>query len=209
VGKQSNIVQTVEGDAWHARNKSADRSSDPVLHQIFTNPNINPTTVLEIGCGTGWRLARIMDRYYGADCRGCDLSWEAIEAGRNRYKRLGLRVASADSIGYPNDSFDLVILGFFMYLVDREDLFRVVAEVDRVLRDKGFLVIHDFLPDEPHSRDYAHDPRLSTYKMGYHQLFMANPSYQFEAAHAWGGGDDREAIHILRKDHSAGWPRRA
>lgn len=208
MGKQSFIVQTTEGDAWYSRNKDKDRNDDPVLREILDNPNLSPLSVLEIGCGTGWRLNKIRTIYDGCECRGADLSWEAIHYGRNKYSKVGLRVAEAANLGYPNDMFDLVIIGFCLYLVDREDLFKVVAEADRVLMNKGALIIHDFVPDEPHSRDYKHDKHLTTYKMGYHNLFLANPSYRLEQFKIWGDPDAREGVYTLRKDHERGWPRR-
>lgn len=209
MGKQAEIVQATEGDNWFARNKSKDRSDDVVLQEILENPRIQPTSILEIGCSTGWRLQRLRERFRDAECRGCDLSWEAINEGRKKYTKLGLRVAGAASTGYPSGIFDLVIAGFFLYLVDREELFTVVAEIDRLLKDKGALVIYDFSPTEPHSRDYAHDARLTTYKMGYHQLFLANPSYKLGQFKIWGQPEARESVYTLYKDHEAGWPRKA
>lgn len=211
MGKQSEIVAATEGDNWHARNKDKRRDDDPVLKFILDHPEIRPSNVLEIGCGTGWRLERIRHQFdLGVDtCRGCDLSHAAILAGRLKHPKVGLRVATASNLGYPADSFDLVIFGFCLYLVDREELFQVVAEADRVLADHGWLVIHDFLA-EPHSKAYGHDPRLATYKMPYHHLFTANPSYQVEDEIAWAqsGPGSMEGIVLLRKDHNAGWPRK-
>lgn len=208
MGKQSDIIQASEADSWFQRNLNKDRSDDPMLKEILGNPNLKPLSVLEIGCGTGWRLARLKGHIPGVDCRGCDLSWEAINYGRSKFTKLGLRNSPAHETGYPSNTFDLVILGFFLYLADREHLFQIVAEADRLLIDKGALIVQDFVPDKPHSRDYAHDRRLTTYKMGYHQLWLANPSYSLEQLTMYGEGDDREGVFTLRKDHGAGWPRR-
>lgn len=201
--RQADIVRTSEGDAWHARNSDKNRDGDPVVIEILDNPNINPLEVLEIGCGTGWRLQRLYERYRCAGS-GLDLSWQAIETGRKRYSRIGLRVGEAAHLGYADDSFDLVIIGFCLYLVDREDLFKVVAETDRVLRDKGALIIHDFTADEPHSVKYAHDPRLKTFKMNHWNLWKANPAYTLESFKLLDG----EGIVTLRKDIQKGWPLR-
>jgi SAM-dependent methyltransferase len=207
--KQSDIIMATEGDAWFRRNRDKSRLDDPVLKEILDNPRILPLSVLEIGCGTGWRLNALRDRFYDSSFTGCDLSWEAIQEGRKRYPKLALRAGAADTLGYGSGSFDLVILGFFMYLLDREDLFRVVAEVDRVLADNGTLVIHDFHPETPHSRAYEHDPRLITYKMNYPELWMGNPAYVLDAFKIWGSGNDRESVHTLRKRVLMAWPRRA
>ena len=208
MGKQSEIVRESEGNNWHKRNRGKSRVDDPVLREIFSNDRIKPKNILEVACGNGWRLDELHTRYGPESCKGCDLSWDAIEEGRRRYRELGLRVGSADVLGYGPGSFDLVVLGFFLYLVDREDLFRIVSEVDRVLEDKGVLVIHDFMPEEPHTKDYAHDSRITTYKMPYHNLWLANPAYLLEQFVIFGKGEGREGVFTLRKDLTRGWPRR-
>ena len=119
--KQREIIQEGEGDKWHERNRLKSRANDPVLAEIFANDRIKFGTVLEIGCGTGWRLERIQGRHMTAECKGVDLSWEAIDQGKERFRRLGLRVGDATAVGHPDSYFDLVILGFFMYLVDRDE----------------------------------------------------------------------------------------
>ena len=203
--KQSEILLTSEGDAWYARNLAKVRDDDMVLREIAKNPNLKPRDVLEIGCGTGWRLNKLYAENRDARYSGIDASWKAINQGKAKFSKINLRVGTADNLGYPDNSFDLVILGFFLYLVDREDLFKVVMEIDRVLKDKGALIIHDFTADTAHSAAYKHDPRLKTYKMNYWNLWHANPAYTTEQFHL----TPEEAIVTLRKNIENGWPLRA
>jgi len=73
--------------------------------------------------------------------------------------------------------FDIVVFGFCLYLCDREDLFRIAQEADRVLKPDGWLIIHDFFAKTPTRREYHHKPGLFSYKMDYRRLFDWHPAY--------------------------------
>ena len=82
-----------EGDHYYLRNElkldDALRSwrKDPVIEAV-RNIGFRPKSVLEIGCGNGWRL-RALAEHYKAVCCGIDPSKEAINAGRRFTPELG------------------------------------------------------------------------------------------------------------------------
>lgn len=203
-----------EGDAWHARNKSrldefVSKSVDPVV-QILEDAKVRASRVLEIGCSNGWRLD-ILAKRNGGLAAGIDPSQQAVVEGRERYPELDLRRGSADVLPHESGSFDLVIYGFCLYLCDRSDLFRVVAEGDRVLADQGHLVIYDFQTTKPHRRVYHHDPRLMSYKLNNPGLFLANPAYQLVSqvvveSEGPGAADDCIAVTLLKKNLADAYP---
>lgn len=216
--KQKEIFLSGEGNAWHQRNREGVSllTTDPVLDAL-AGLDWRPRRVLEIGCGNGWRLALLRDRT-GAACEGLDPSREAVEDGKARRPDLSLRVGTADDLsGFEAGAFDLVLFGFCLYLVDRSDLFRVVAEADRVLADGGVLGIYDFCPPSPYANPYVHDSRVSSFKMDYARAFLWNPAYtelrRVVAHHAHRPGldalanpDDRVAVTLLRKDVAGAYP---
>ena len=61
-----------------------------------------------------------------------------------KYPNLNLKQGTSDQIEFDNQYFNVVILGFCLYLVDRELLFKTISEVDRTLKQGGYLVITDF-----------------------------------------------------------------
>ena len=71
-----------------------------------------------------------------------------------------------------------MIFGFCLYLCDREDLFRIASEADRVLRPPGWLMIMDFYSPEPRARTYQHRLDVQSYKMDYGSLFTWHPDYE-------------------------------
>jgi ubiquinone/menaquinone biosynthesis C-methylase UbiE len=180
--KQKDTFLQSEGDAWMARNADAlsRRSlpeSDPLLLEILALPaaEIAPgAAILEIGCGEGTRLAWLREKLQ-LQCSGVEPSAKAVEVGRSR--GIDMRQGTADSLPFADAQFDVVVFGFCLYLCDRADLFRIAAEADRVLKPRGWLLIHDFFAGSPSKRAYHHRSGLFSYKMDYRALFAWNPAY--------------------------------
>ena len=167
--KQRDIFLESEGDAWFSRNEQAVREKklpdkDPVLQEI-----------LEIGCGDGSRLGWLKNNL-NAQCFGIDPSEQAVHAANS--KGVSAQQGTAELLPFDNDSFDIVIFGFCLYLCDREDLFRIAYEADRVLRTPGWLAILDSYSASPRNRKYHHTPDVLSYKMDYRSLFDWYPSYE-------------------------------
>ena len=175
--KQKEIFLRSEGDAWFTRNQQgvATRKlpgDDALLRELLDFLPVNATgggeKVLEIGCGDGTRLAWLKDNL-NADCNGIEPSAEAVAAACT--KGINVQQGTADVLPFDNQSFDIVIFGFCLYLCDREDLFRIASEADRVLRTPGWLVIMDFYSTVPRARTYHHRPGVQSYNMDYRSLF--------------------------------------
>lgn len=194
--KQAQAFLVGEGDAWLERNKQKlPPRNDPVIDALVLN-SIMPERALEIGCADGWRLKRMSDIYLcevaGLDPRKSDEAW--IEQG------------TARSLPYKDNAFDVIIYGFCLYLCDREDLFKIVTEGDRVLVDGGHLVIHDFHPEYPHKRAYKHCNNIYSYKMDYAKLWLGNPAYKLVTCMVTGLTESDESVSILKKDVAGAWP---
>jgi ubiquinone/menaquinone biosynthesis C-methylase UbiE len=146
--------------------------SDPVIDAIF-KLGLHPTSVLEIGCANGWRLSAIHDLFH-CECLGIDPSPSAINSGMESFSSINLKVGRADHL--PFGTYDLVLFGYCLYLCDREDLFRIASEADRVLMDGGYLIVYDFHPDEPY-KNICPDSNTFNYKMIYGKMFEWHPFY--------------------------------
>lgn len=178
--KQSETFLKSEGDAWHKRNKKKPRFPDPVLDAI-DKLGLQPRSVLELGCGDGWRLERLKN----AKCHimGYDPSTMAIEEGKKR--GLNIEVADAkEGLYFTKERYyEMIIFGFCLYLVDRDDLQMIAGLADRALKDGGHIIIHDFLderptPDGPYRIKYKHKEGVWSYHMDYSKLWLANPAYR-------------------------------
>jgi ubiquinone/menaquinone biosynthesis C-methylase UbiE len=189
---QKDIFFTSEGDAWFRRNEAAlaslDWSADAVCRRIASLSGGASQRVLEIGCGDGSRLEQLARS--GHRVSGVDPSQAAIVKGRNR--GVDATQGTADKLPFADDSFDVVIFGFCLYLCDDADLFRIGAEADRVLAASGWLLILDFESPAPNYRPYHHFPGVQSRKMDYKSMFLWHPAYTLashekfdHATHAW------------------------
>ncbi len=171
-----------EGDAWLARNRGDPAElerraqSDPVLRALRQLRGA-AKSVLEVGASDGWRLHALRGEGLATHAYGLDPSKRASAEGRDRFDVDGVR-GTAERLPFASRRFDLVILGFFLYLCDRDDLFAIVAEVDRVIAREGRLAILDFHASPAERRRYSHAEGVFSYKMDYSELFLCNPAYQ-------------------------------
>ena len=177
--KQRDAFVRGEGDRYFGRNRTVRPPQDDPLLDALLSVEPRPGRVLEIGAANGWRLAELTARVSTARCVGVDPSMDAArDANRLGLERARVLRATAEQLPFATASFDSVLFGFCLYLCDREDLFRIAAEADRVLRDGGTLGILDFHADEPHRRTYGHRDGLSSFKMDHARMFAWNPAYR-------------------------------
>jgi ubiquinone/menaquinone biosynthesis C-methylase UbiE len=209
--KQKDVFLESEGNAWFRRNANAVGTrtlpdGDPLLVEILrlSLPETG-TKILEIGCGEGTRL-RWLKEHGGFDCYGVEPSAEAVEAAKG--KGVTAHRGTADRLPFEDGAFDVVMFGFCLYLCDREDLFRIAYEADRVLKNPGWLLILDFYSPVPLQRPYHHRPGVLSHKMDYRTLFTWNPCYTTAShqvrhhTHDTYTDDPQEwvAISVLRKN---------
>lgn len=107
--------------------------------------------VLEVGCGTGAELARLMA--FGADPRrlvGVDLLADRVEAAKASFPAFDLRVANAERMEFSDGEFDLVLaLTLFSSINDAHMASNVAGEIERVLRPGGAVLWYDFRYNNP------------------------------------------------------------
>lgn len=180
-----------EGDAYFVRNrenrkhiKDQDSEIDRFISNVLKLHSSTIGKVLEIGSSDGRKLEAICDSL-GSQGVGVDPSQLAVEEGNARFenakKPLKLIRAVANNLEFPAGEFDLVLLGFFLYVEDRANLLYSLAEADRVLRAGGFLAIWDFNPGAPVSRGYSHQKGIRTFK-NYYPGFFTSLSHYVEVA---------------------------
>jgi SAM-dependent methyltransferase len=177
---QDQVFATFEGDKWFERNRDALECFDPEADlplKLMELYHLRPCSVLEIGAANGFRLAAVSQRY-GARVVAVEPSVKAILDGKAKYPSVEFVRGVAYAIPL-RDVFDLVILNFVFHWLDRVNLLRSVAEIDRVLLDGGFLMLGDFLPSNLVRVPYHHLPGkgVYTYKQNYAATFLASGLY--------------------------------
>ena len=160
--------------------------------------------MLEVGCGDGTRLAWLKNNM-NADCYGIEPSKLAVDAACG--KGINVKQGTAERLPFEDHSFDIVIFGFCLYLCDREDLFSIASEANRVLRAPGWLMLLDFFSPVPYANLYDYRSGVLSYKMDYWTLFNWHPDYECMTHkvrhHSELGYTDEQdewiAVSILRK----------
>jgi len=180
---QEKVFRNGEGDAWYRRNRKhlSEYRNDWATWLISSlEGRESITRVCELGCANGWRLARLRP-LFSTRCviSGIDVSEEAIADGKKSFPEIELRQGVLSNLPY-KESFDLVIVNFVLHWIDRDMLTRAIAEIDRVVKWNGYLVLGDFLPDFPTKRHYHHRPGepIFTYKQDYAEIFRGLGFYK-------------------------------
>ena len=178
---QKDIFLKSEADAWFVRNKEnlskLNFEDDNVVRaalDISKSSSNAMLKILEIGCGGGERLNYIGNAI-NCSISGVDPSLSAIN--QCKLNNIDAIVGTADSLIYKDNSFDMVIFGFCLYLCDRDDLFRISMEADRVLKKEGWIIIQDFFAESSVQNEYHHTSGVKSHKMDYKTLFTWHPDY--------------------------------
>ena len=116
--KQKEIFLQSEGDQYFIRNsqciaKTNIPEREPLLLEILNLNLPGGGKVLEVGCGDGTRLAWLKNNLK-ADCYGIEPSEKAVKIACS--KGIKAQQGTADTLPFDDDSFDIVIFGFCLYL---------------------------------------------------------------------------------------------
>ncbi|MEZ5955856.1 MAG: class I SAM-dependent methyltransferase [Hyphomonadaceae bacterium] len=96
-----------------------------------------PSTALDVGCGEG-RFCRMLSAH-GVACTGLDPTTPLIARARALDGVSTYVEASGDALPFTDSSFDLVVA--YLSLIDMPEITKPIAEMARVLRPGGALLI--------------------------------------------------------------------
>jgi SAM-dependent methyltransferase len=100
---------------------------------------------LDVGCGTGALAARLAAAGY--EMTGVDPSGGMLDLLRSRAPEVRAVEGSGSSLPFPDDSFDLVLsVAVMHHVADPEDVRHTLAEMVRVARPAGRILVWDHNP---------------------------------------------------------------
>jgi SAM-dependent methyltransferase len=110
------------------------RLSDPLLDAVGAGRGLR---LLDVACGPGHLAARAVER--GATAVGVDIAEAMVELARQRFPQAEFRRADAQSLPFPDGSFDAVVANLAVPHLGRPE--QAVAEFRRVLVPDGRLAL--------------------------------------------------------------------
>lgn len=120
--------------------------------------DLSAARVLDVGCGAGFWLRRMIDWGVAPDgiC-GVDVLPERLQAATESLPRgSDLRRLDAARLPWPDASFDLVSqFVVFSSILDTSQRRTVAREMSRVLKPHGVLLSYDFCVDNPRNPDVS------------------------------------------------------
>lgn len=112
--------------------------------------------VLDVGCGDGaslWLLMRL--GFEANNLHGVDLLESRIASARTRHPLIHFDCADATHLPFEDDGFDLVMEStMFIHATDEDLARKIAAEMIRVTKPGGTLLISDWRYAKPRNRHY-------------------------------------------------------
>ena len=215
---QSAVFLDGEGDKWYLRNIEAISAREvPVAQNFLFNTLAHKkndiSSILEVGCSAGHNL-ELMCNFFEACGFGIDPSKMAISDAINRSNGLEgeimyeYKVGTADYLPYADNFFDLLVFGFCLYLVPREEIEKALSEANRVLKPGGFLAIIDFDVPGSVTNSYTHAENVKSFKEDYSLTYLKDGKYSLiskwshshKSNHFVEQIDERISISVMHKE---------
>lgn len=166
----------------HLRNRknriNVARDNHPVINFLKKNSaKLNKNLILEIGCSTGFVLEKIR-KMFGSKCYGVDASRNAITEGKKIFKNIKLYNNFSENF-FIKKKFDLIIIGFFLFIVPPNRIFSIFSNIQRHLKEQGHIIIYDFFnPQKFKKKKYKHSKKFFSYRYDFKKVFLSLPCYK-------------------------------
>lgn len=133
--------------------------------------------ILEIGCCYGYNL-NFLSNELDVYCYGIEPSDQAIKYGEQMFCRgvtskIYMQQGISNCLPYHDEEFDVVMIGFSLYVTPRELVADTISEINRVLRQGGFIVLTDFDTPIKCRRVNIHNEEMYVYKENYAEPFLS------------------------------------
>jgi len=192
MGNQDDYYLNKEGDDFFNRNFEGKevpelRPNKVTILDFINKSNISFKDVIEFGCNYG-DLLNYLSVNNDCACVGIEASNKAIQYGKDLYgENISLyhgviadNIISNDSV---NDGrFDLAIIDDVFGWVSRSSILASISNVDKAVKDGGFIFIRDFKPHKftKNRNHHIKDSDVYNFKvLGSHlQIFLSTGMYE-------------------------------
>ena len=110
--------------------------------------------LLDVGCGGGYDLTRWLEAGWPADrIAGTDVVERRAAAARGACPAVDIRVGDGEALPFPAAAFDAATaVTVFSSILEPSLRARLFAEIERVVRPGGTILVYDFVVAKPTNR---------------------------------------------------------
>ena len=121
---------------------------------VETISNLNPNSILEIGCNCGPNLYLLAKKFLNAEIIGIDINSMAVQKGnewlaQEGFSNVKLLESKADELGqFQDKSFDVVFTDAVLIYIGPDKIKEIIENMIRITRKALILMEwHSFEPD--------------------------------------------------------------
>ena len=89
------------------------------------------------------------------------------------HAKIHLQEGISSRLPYNENEFDVVMIGFSLYVTPRVMISDTILEINRVLKQGGFIILTDFDTPLRCRRVNVHNKEMFVYKENYAELFLS------------------------------------
>lgn len=190
-----------EADKWYARNEYLEHNCfTEYLLNLFSKKELKELSVAEFGVGRGNNI-RFLSNYVNS-VDGYDGSEKAIKNIKKLKENIpnidGKRVNLATSFDPLKNNYDIIIFGFFTYMISDEEFTVLVNNSKKMLKERGFIFVYDFLSQKDIQKKDTHNPKFSVFKRSKEFYFREMRDFSLYDFRLW---DNRKLKEYMNKDN--------
>lgn len=102
--------------------------------------NINPESILEIGCSVGPNLYRLKEVFPEINLAGIDVSEISIKSAKECLPNVLLKTGNYLFIPFPDKSFDMILADATLMYAGPKEIKKAMSEINRVARMAVIIV---------------------------------------------------------------------
>ncbi len=126
-----------------------------VITEVCCNDQIDD--VLEVGVGKGDFMNVLLDCFASSTrFTGIDIVQSYIDESSKRFydKNVKVSVMSAEKMSYSDNVFEIACISNTLHHLP--DVNKVLKEMQRVVKDNGYIIIHEMIQDNPTTKQKSH-----------------------------------------------------
>lgn len=112
--------------------------------------DVHGRAILDVGCGIGLVDGHLVGRF--SEVAGVDVSSEELEIAAADHPEVSYALSHTTRIPHPNDRFDIVFAACVLHHAPRADQPRLIAEMARVAKPGGLVIVFEHNPLNPLTR---------------------------------------------------------